>query len=230
MGETAGWERPNWYAPPGVEPEYRYSWGRQNWFEHTAAECRAVRDAVALFDQSSFAKFLVEGRDACAVLNRLSAAEVDVAADGQPKKKRTRRGTRGGRGRKKPATAAATTDGESEPESSADGADGRRRPRIHVPPPELAAAPAEVVAAAVELQQDAEVVEGATPSEVAADGQPKRKRSRRGSRGGKKRRKPATNGDLEPDAVETVGDDAAAPEYVPMSEWIEDFGSTKPPA
>ena len=80
MGETAGWERPNWYAPPGVEPEYRYSWGRQNWFEHTAAECRAVRDAVALFDQSSFAKFLVEGSDACAVLNRLSVAEMDVPA------------------------------------------------------------------------------------------------------------------------------------------------------
>ena len=80
MGETAGWERPNWYAPPGVEPEYRYSWGRQNWFEHTAAECRSVRDAVALFDQSSFAKFLVEGRDACAVLNRLSVAEMDVPA------------------------------------------------------------------------------------------------------------------------------------------------------
>src|SRR4051794_31834069 len=76
MGETAGWERPNWYAPPGVAPEYRYSWGRQNWFEHTAAECRAVRDGVALFDQSSFAKFLVEGRDACAVLNRLSGADV----------------------------------------------------------------------------------------------------------------------------------------------------------
>ena len=80
MGETAGWERPNWYAPPGVEPEYRYSWGRQNWFEHTAAECRSVRDAVALFDQSSFAKFLVEGSDACAVLNRISVAELDVPA------------------------------------------------------------------------------------------------------------------------------------------------------
>ncbi len=80
MGETAGWERPNWYAPLGVAPEYRYSWGRQNWFEHTAAECRAVRDAVALFDQSSFAKFLVEGRDACAVLNRLSVADLDVPA------------------------------------------------------------------------------------------------------------------------------------------------------
>ncbi len=78
MGETAGWERPNWYAPPGVAPEYVYSWGRQNWFEHTAAECRAVRDAVALFDQSSFAKFLVEGADACTVLGRVSVAEIDV--------------------------------------------------------------------------------------------------------------------------------------------------------
>ena len=78
MGEAAGWERPNWFAPEGVAAEYRYSWGRQNWFDHTAAECRAVRDAVALFDQSSFAKFLVEGADACAVLNRASVAEIDV--------------------------------------------------------------------------------------------------------------------------------------------------------
>ncbi|MGD9507499.1 MAG: FAD-dependent oxidoreductase [Geminicoccaceae bacterium] len=80
MGETAGWERPNWYAPEGVPPEYAYSWGRQNWFEHTAAECRAVRDTVALFDQSSFAKFLVQGADACAVLDRLSVAEMDAPA------------------------------------------------------------------------------------------------------------------------------------------------------
>ena len=80
MGETAGWERPNWYAPEGVAAEYAYSWGRQNWFEHTAAECRAVRDAVALFDQASFAKFLVQGPDAGAVLGRLSVAEVDVPA------------------------------------------------------------------------------------------------------------------------------------------------------
>jgi 4-methylaminobutanoate oxidase (formaldehyde-forming) len=78
MGETAGWERPNWYAPSGVEGRYQYSWGRQNWFEHCAAECRAVRDTVALFDQSSFAKFLVQGRDALALLNRLSVADLDV--------------------------------------------------------------------------------------------------------------------------------------------------------
>jgi 4-methylaminobutanoate oxidase (formaldehyde-forming) len=77
MGELSGWERPNWFAPDGVEPVYEYSYGRQNWFEHTAAECRAVRDAVGLFDQSSFSKFLVTGADACRVLNRLCANDVD---------------------------------------------------------------------------------------------------------------------------------------------------------
>ncbi len=77
MGEQSGWERPNWFAPDGVEPVYRYSFGRQNWFEHTAAECRAVRDAVGLFDQSSFSKFLVTGPDACTVLERICANQVD---------------------------------------------------------------------------------------------------------------------------------------------------------
>lgn len=76
MGEYAGWERPNWYAPPGVKPEYRYSWKRQNWFDYCAAECRAARERVALFDQSSFAKFLVRGADAEALLQRVSANDV----------------------------------------------------------------------------------------------------------------------------------------------------------
>jgi len=79
MGELAGWERPNWFAPVGVEPSYAYSYGKQNWFEHCAAECGAVRDSVALFDQSSFAKFMVKGGDAAHVLNRISANDVDVA-------------------------------------------------------------------------------------------------------------------------------------------------------
>jgi 4-methylaminobutanoate oxidase (formaldehyde-forming) len=79
FGEAFGWERPNWYAPPGVKPEYEYSYGRQNWFEHSAREHRAVRSAVGLFDQSSFAKFRLEGRDAPRVLNRVCANDVDVA-------------------------------------------------------------------------------------------------------------------------------------------------------
>lgn len=79
MGELCGWERANWYGAPGSSPRYEYSFGRQNWFANVAAECAAVRDAVALFDQSSMAKFIVQGRHACRVLNRLSTAEMDVA-------------------------------------------------------------------------------------------------------------------------------------------------------
>jgi 4-methylaminobutanoate oxidase (formaldehyde-forming) len=78
FGETAGWERPNWYAPPGVKPENEYSWGRQNWFAHSAEEHRAVREAVALFDQSSFGKFVVAGSDAELALDRLSANDLAV--------------------------------------------------------------------------------------------------------------------------------------------------------
>ncbi len=78
FGEAFGWERANWYAPAGVEPKYEYSYGRQNWFEHSAREHAAVRDGVGLFDQSSFSKFRLEGRDAVRVLNRVCANEVDV--------------------------------------------------------------------------------------------------------------------------------------------------------
>jgi len=80
-GEAAGWERPNWYAPDGVDARYEYSYGRQNWFEYSAAEHRAVREGVALFDQSSFGKFRLEGRDALKVLNRVCANDVDVAPE-----------------------------------------------------------------------------------------------------------------------------------------------------
>src|SRR5580698_4102627 len=78
FGEAFGWERANWYAPAGVEPKYQYSYGRQNWFEHSANEHRAVRTAVGLFDQSSFAKFRLEGLDAERVLNRVCANDVAV--------------------------------------------------------------------------------------------------------------------------------------------------------
>lgn len=79
MGELAGWERPNWFARPGQTAAYEYSYGRQNWFENTALECQAVEQRVAWFDQSSMAKFLVQGRDAMRVLNRVGTADVDVA-------------------------------------------------------------------------------------------------------------------------------------------------------
>jgi len=78
FGVVAGWERANWYAAGGVEPRYAYTYGRPSWLPCAAAEHEAVRTAVGLFDQSSFAKFLLQGPDAAAVLGRLCANEVDV--------------------------------------------------------------------------------------------------------------------------------------------------------
>ena len=78
FGELLGWERANWYAPAGVPRRYEYSFGRQNWFEHSALEHKAVREAVGLLDTSSFGKLLVQGRDALALLQRVCAGDVAV--------------------------------------------------------------------------------------------------------------------------------------------------------
>lgn len=78
FGETAGWERANWFAAEGEPREYRYSWKRQNWFENSRAEHMAVRTGAGLFDMSSFGKIRVEGRDAGAFLDRLCGNQIDV--------------------------------------------------------------------------------------------------------------------------------------------------------
>ncbi|HMR54133.1 MAG TPA: FAD-dependent oxidoreductase [Amaricoccus sp.] len=80
FGEVAGWERANWFAAPGEAREYRYDWGRQNWFQNQRAEHLALRTGVGLIDMSSFGKIRVEGRDACAFLQRLCGNDVDVEA------------------------------------------------------------------------------------------------------------------------------------------------------
>ena len=76
FGSKLGWERPNWFAPEGAEPRDVYSYGRQNWFDAVGEEHRAVRERVGLFDQTSFAKFLVVGRDAEAALSWIAANDV----------------------------------------------------------------------------------------------------------------------------------------------------------
>jgi 4-methylaminobutanoate oxidase (formaldehyde-forming) len=80
FGDTVGWERANWFAEPGDTPEYDYSWFRPRWFDDVAREHNAVREAVGLFDQSSFGKFLLQGPDAEAVIGRLSANEMSIPA------------------------------------------------------------------------------------------------------------------------------------------------------
>ncbi len=78
FGEAMGWERPMWFAPKGVAPENVYSHTRPNWFEHVRTECKAAREAAILIDQSSFGKHLVQGRDACAALQKMCAQDIDV--------------------------------------------------------------------------------------------------------------------------------------------------------
>ncbi|MCZ0813681.1 FAD-dependent oxidoreductase [Roseovarius sp. EGI FJ00037] len=78
MGETAGWERANWFAAPGQERAYAYSWGRQNWFANAAAEHAAIRTGVGMYDMSTFGKLRVEGPDAEAFLNHVCGADLSV--------------------------------------------------------------------------------------------------------------------------------------------------------
>ncbi|MBO9478612.1 GcvT family protein [Shimia sp. R11_0] len=78
FGELAGWERANWFANEGQEREYQYTWKRQNWFENSAAEHRAVRENVGMYDMSSFGKIRVEGPDAEAFMNYVGGGDYSV--------------------------------------------------------------------------------------------------------------------------------------------------------
>jgi sarcosine dehydrogenase len=76
FGEKLGWERPNWFADAGQEPRDIYSYGRQNWFKAVGREHKACREAAVVFDQTSFAKFSVTGKDAEAALSWICANDV----------------------------------------------------------------------------------------------------------------------------------------------------------
>ncbi|MDQ4053765.1 MAG: FAD-dependent oxidoreductase [Actinomycetota bacterium] len=75
FGTRMGWERPNVFGPASLD----YSWGKPTWLQASAAEQRATRTGVAVFDQTSFSKFTVGGPDALAALQWICAADVDVA-------------------------------------------------------------------------------------------------------------------------------------------------------
>ena len=78
FGEKLGWERPNWFANVAAseKAEDVYTYGRPNWFEAVGREHRATREHVALFDQTSFAKFMMTGRDSEAALSWIAANDV----------------------------------------------------------------------------------------------------------------------------------------------------------
>ncbi|HET9861020.1 MAG TPA: FAD-dependent oxidoreductase, partial [Nocardioidaceae bacterium] len=78
FGSRMGWERANYFAPAGEDPAIEYSWGRPNWLPWSAAEQAATRNAVGLFDQTSFSKYLVLGRDAESSLQWICTNDVAV--------------------------------------------------------------------------------------------------------------------------------------------------------
>ena len=79
FGETAGWERANWFAREGQEREYRLSWRRQNWFDNARDEHMAAREDAGVFDLSSFGKIRAEGPDAEEALQFLFAGDMRVS-------------------------------------------------------------------------------------------------------------------------------------------------------
>ena len=79
-GSKNGWERVSYFRPSGRKrPEHTLH--TPGWLPWMQAEQRATREAVALYDQTSFGKLLVQGRNALAVLQRLCANDVDVPVD-----------------------------------------------------------------------------------------------------------------------------------------------------
>ena len=80
FGSKNGWERVNYFRPGGA-PAPTHTLDKPHWLAWVMAEQRATREAVALYDQSSFSKLQLQGNDALAVLQRLCANDIDVPVD-----------------------------------------------------------------------------------------------------------------------------------------------------
>jgi len=78
FGSKMGWERANFFAPPGTSPELEYTWAKPSWLPWVAGEHANTRSNVTVFDQTSFSKYLVVGPDAERALQWLCTADVAV--------------------------------------------------------------------------------------------------------------------------------------------------------
>ena len=78
FGETAGWERPLWFAHEDEPADIRYSYGDQCWWPASKRESEMLQNTGALFELSPFAKLLVEGPDALATLQWLCTSDINV--------------------------------------------------------------------------------------------------------------------------------------------------------
>ncbi|MEM7731324.1 MAG: FAD-dependent oxidoreductase [Pseudomonadota bacterium] len=79
FGEKLGWERPNWFAAKDEEARDIYTFEQPNWHHAVGREHQAAREAAALFDQTSFAKYVLKGPDAEDALQWIAANRADRA-------------------------------------------------------------------------------------------------------------------------------------------------------
>ncbi|MET0800714.1 MAG: FAD-dependent oxidoreductase [Actinomycetota bacterium] len=78
FGQAAGWERANWFEPGVVDPTVEHSFDAPSWFPAVREEVRATREGVAVYDLSTYSKFLVQGEGALDGLQRLATSDLDV--------------------------------------------------------------------------------------------------------------------------------------------------------
>jgi len=76
FGVSGGYERPMWYALNGENPEYKYSFGYQNWFKSAEFETKNTRENVGLFELSPFSKFDIKGVKAHEELQTICTANI----------------------------------------------------------------------------------------------------------------------------------------------------------
>jgi len=69
FGHVNGWDRPNYYAPPGFDDQASRSFRRGGWWQYAVEEARAIREGVGLIDATAFTKHVVKGPGATAFLD-----------------------------------------------------------------------------------------------------------------------------------------------------------------
>ena len=79
FGQLFGWERPNWFAPEGIEQKDEWSFRRSSYYEHVGNECKNTAINAGLLDMTAFAKCRVQGPGALKFLNWIFAQRMPVA-------------------------------------------------------------------------------------------------------------------------------------------------------
>lgn len=72
----SGWEQPAWFTSPGQQPQYCPSFQRTNWHEAVEKEVDLVMTSAGIIDLTPFAKIIVQGRQAAAFMDYMTANSV----------------------------------------------------------------------------------------------------------------------------------------------------------